>query len=455
MRFKNLIFSTVFSLGALSVGAEPTATLTLTEARQIAQSALLSGNPALTQQLANGLLTANPKDAHALLLLSAAEAELKNPTAARQAAAKAYRAGDTKSQKLQAAQLAAQFALKEERPTLSQIWLRRASLQTQTEEQSEIISRAYRRVKSVNPWSVNLGFSVRPSDNVNNGADKAIQVIDGSPLVGFLSRDAQALSGTIVSGDVRASYRLHATERTRTTVSGRLYVQRVFISDETDALENDDFDATYGEISLGHMFALGDRAGDLAQFRLTRGTYWSADDTNYHLLRLDADRTWAVTPKTSLTLGASVAQYSRPGDDLQDSESYILRGRVSHGLENGDRIGFGLTYQQSDSDAVNRRSDQISARLTYGFSKSWGPAKASASLQITDADYPDYELGFFAVPGGRNDLSAYADLSLFFEDYDYAGFAPTVTFRAGRATSNVGRFETSEFSVNFGFQSKF
>ena len=230
MRFKNLIFSTVFSLGALSVGAEPTATLTLTEARQIAQSALLSGNPALTQQLANGLLVANPKDAHALLLLSAAEAELKNPTAARQAAAKAYRASDTKTQKLQAAQLAAQFALTEERPTLSQIWLRRASLQTQSEEQSEIISRAYRRVRSVNPWSVNLGFSVRPSDNVNNGADKAIQVIEGAPLIGFLSRDAQALSGTIVSGDVRASYRLHATERTRTTVSGRLYVCLLYTS---------------------------------------------------------------------------------------------------------------------------------------------------------------------------------------------------------------------------------
>ncbi|MEO9820676.1 MAG: surface lipoprotein assembly modifier [Paracoccaceae bacterium] len=455
MRFKNLIFSTVFSLGALSVGAEPTATLTLTEARQIAQSALLSGNPRLTQQLANGLLAANPEDAHALLLLSAAEAELKNPTAARNAAAKAYRSGDSKTQKLQAAQMAAQFALIEERPTLSQIWLRRASMQTQTDEQSEIISRAYGRVRSVNPWSVNLAFSVRPSDNVNNGADKAIQVIEGERLIGFLSRDAQALSGTIISGDVQTSYRLHATKRSRTTLGGRLYVQRVLLSDDAERLENDDFDATYGEISLGHMFALGDRAGDQARFRLTRGTYWSADDTNYHLLRLDADRVWAVTPNTSFTLGASVAQYTRPGDDLQDSESYSLRGRVSHGLENGDRVGFGLTYQQSNSDAVNRRSDQISARLTYGFAKAWGPAKARASLQIADAKYPDYVLGFITVPGGRSDTSAYADLSLFFEDYDYAGFAPTVTFRAGKSSSNVGRFDTREFSVNFGFQSKF
>ncbi len=455
MRFKSLIFTTAFSLGALSVGAEPTATLSLTEARQIAQSALLSGNPGLTQQLANGLLVANPEDSHALLLLSAAEAELKNPTAARQAAAKAYRAGTSKPQKLQAAQMAAQFALIEERPTLSQIWLRRASLQTETDVQSKTIARAYGRVRSVNPWSVNLAFSVRPSDNVNNGADTAIQVIDGAPFIGYLSRDAQALSGTIVSGDVRTTYRLRGTERSRTTLGGRLYVQRVFLSDEAERLENADFDATYAELSLGHTFALGDRRGDLASLRLTRGTYWSADDTNYHLTRLDADRTWALTPNTSFTLGASAAHYMRPGSDEQDSESFILRGRVSHGLDNGDRLGLGLSYQKSNSDTVNRRSEQISARVTYSFSKSWGPAKARASFQITDADYPEYELGFFEVPGGRSDLSAYADLSLFFEDYDYAGFAPTVTFRAGKSSSNVDRFDTQELSVNFGFQSKF
>ena len=47
------------------------------------------------------------------------------------------------------------------------------------------------------------------------------------------------------------------------------------------------------------------------------------------------------------------------------------------------------------------------------------------------------------------------DVTLFFEDYDYAGFAPTVRISAGRRSSNFSMFSSSEFSVSLGIRSKF
>jgi len=83
-----------------------------------------------------------------------------------------------------------------------------------------------------------------------------------------------------------------------------------------------------------------------------------------------------------------------------------------------------------------------------------GPARVSAGVVLGYSDYPDY-VALFAVPGGRQDKSVYANVSLFFPDVDYAGFAPTVQISTGRKFSNVSRFDTRELSVAMGIQSKF
>ena len=59
------------------------------------------------------------------------------------------------------------------------------------------------------------------------------------------------------------------------------------------------------------------------------------------------------------------------------------------------------------------------------------------------------------VEGGRQDQSIYGDISLFFADYDVAGFAPTLQVRTGQRSSNVNRFEISETTITLGIQSKF
>lgn len=457
MRLRSLFAATCLGLAALGSGASAVP-VTLDQARQVAQVALDQGQPDVTLQIVSSLLRVNPQDSHALLLASAANQAIGEPKFARRAASLAYRHSENKAQRLQAAQFAASSAFAEERPTLTQIWLRRAAQHAQTEEDAEAIARAYRRLRVVNPWSFYANLSIRPSSNINNGSNSAEQIIEGIPVVGQLSGGAQALSGLIGTLSFSTAYRLHADETSFTSLGFRTEVQRVSLSSEAQDLAPEvssrDFSYTYAELSLDHTFVVGQRKGDHMRLGATAGGLWSPDDLEYTLVRLDAERVWRPDENQSLSFGGSVASYRRD-IDFRDSASIGLRGGYSRKLENGDGLGFTLAYEVTDSDDPNRRSDSVNARIRYSFAKAWGPAKASAALTLSHDDYADYRVGFFAVPGGRQDTGAYADLSLFFEDYDYAGFAPKLTVRAGRKSSNVSRFETREFSVRLSIQSKF
>ena len=457
MRLRSLLLASTLSLAMFNGGALAVP-LTLDQARYVAQAALEKGQPAVTLQIVSSLLRVNPKDSHALLLASAANRSIGEHTYGRRAAALAYRHSENKAQRLQAAQFAAEAAFAENRPTLTQIWLRRASQQAETEEQQEIIARAYRRMRVVNPWSFYANLSIRPSSNVNNGSESALQIIDGVPVVGQLSGGAQALSGLIGTLSLGTSYRLHATETSRTALGFRTQIQRVSLSSEAKELAPDvsssDFSYTYAELSLDHTFAVGERKGDHVRLGATAGALWNPDDMDYSLLRIEAERVWQLKSGQRLSFGGSVSSYDRDGT-FRDSTSVSVRGGYSQKLENGDGLGLTLAFEHADSDDPNRRSESINARVRYSFAKPWGPAKASASLTLSHADYADYSVGFIAVPGGRQDTGAYADISLFFADYDYAGFAPKLTVRAGRKSSNVSRFETRELSVRLSVQSKF
>ena len=344
MRLRQLLFSSLFSLATLSGGAFA-ATITIEEGRRIAQAALSAGQPETTLKIARSLLQANPNDNHALLLAAAANLALKKPLHGRRAAALAYRNSEHTPQRLQAAQLAAQNALLEERPTLTQIWLRRAALHVETEEQSQAIARAYKRLRVINPWSFNAGLSIRPSSNINNGSDSALQIIDGVPAVGTLSGDAQALPGLIGTANLRLGYRLHADETRRTTLGFQTQIRRVALASEAKALAPDtssrEFAYTYAATSLEHVFAVGEKKGEFVSLGATVGGLWTPDDISYSLLRFEGERVWRTKAGNGLRLGASYTGYNRDGD-VNDSTSFGLRGGYTHKLESGDRLGFTL-----------------------------------------------------------------------------------------------------------------
>ena len=431
--------------------------LSLPEARALAVHALSNGRPELASKIASGLLEADPRSPYAHYVLANAYADMGRSRDGRKAAARAYRYSKIPVQRFEAAELAARLSYAEERPTLTQLWLRRAVQNAPSPQIEAQLGKDFAKVRQQNPFSFSLNGGVRPSTNVNNGADTAQQVIDGLPFTGQLSGSAQALSGVIGSLDGIAGYRLRGTARSRMDVSARIYVQRIILDNAAKivapSLRNGDLASTYGEIALNQQFAVGN-PGSSVNLDAAVGQYWTGGNANYGFARLGAGHQWQMNTRIALNLSASVEQRFSARSDIYDSRTLGLVVGARYKLGSGDGVTVSLNLLNTNSDFVNSRVSAAAVRMSYSFADKIGPALVSFGLALGRSDYPDY-VAVFNVPGGKQDRSAYADMNIFLPDIDYAGFAPTLRLRAGRTQSNVSRFNTREFSVTVGIRSKF
>ncbi|MDW4499659.1 hypothetical protein R5H30_16820 [Sulfitobacter sp. D35] len=448
-------------LSAATAGAdtEPDeVTLSVDEARGIAIEAAAAGDaPELVVRLGEALLAANPDDAVVHYLVAEAQGQLGRPGRGRRSAARAYRLSGDDLSRFQSAELAARLAFADSRPTTTQIWLRRAAQYAPSVEIEQRIAEDYARVRRINPFSFYLRTAVRPSDNVNDGADSALQVIDGIPFTGVLSGAALALPGTVFATDFNLGYRLRADDRSQTSAGLRVYIQRVALNDEArdkaPEVSNSDFGYTYLAATLDHAFAVGEAKG-VARVGGAVGRLWYGGDPSYDFIELNAGRSWRLGDATALSLDGSVERQFNDFASLFNATEYELVGAVDHELANGDAIGMSLNLQRITSDFENARYDSAALRAVYGFDRKLGPARVTAGLTLGYSDYPDY-IAVFEVPGGRQDKSVYGDVNFFFPDIDYAGFAPNLRISTGRKYSNVSRFDTRETSVSVGIESKF
>ena len=431
--------------------------LTLPQVRGLAVEAIRRGENKLAVQLADGLLKADPKSSFAYYTRATAQGQMGQTQAARRSAARAYRFANSALHRFEAAELAARLSYADERPTLTQLWLRRAVQNAPNEQVERQLGQDYGVVRSQNPLSFSLRGGLRPSSNVNNGANSAVQIIDGQPEVGTLSGSAQALSGVVATLDGQLRYRLRGTKRSRTEIGSRLYVRRVTLSSEARAMASDltqgDLGSTFAEVNLRHDFAIG-TSGSAGNVTGAIGQFWNGHNKSYGFARLQAGRDWALTGGMRLSLGGLVERRLSNVRNTQDATSFALTGGLSTKRGNGDRLSLSLNLRHTDSETANFRYSSATLSATYALAERVGPAQISASIAAGYTDYPDYSF-FIPVPGGRQDKSLYANINFFFPDLDYAGFAPKVTVTAGRKFSNVSRFETEELSVSLGIQSKF
>lgn len=439
--------------------------LSLDQGLHVAVASLKQGKPEITLQLSRGLLQADPKNPMLHYLQANAYAGLGKPVDARQSAARAYRYADRSEDKFQAAQLAARSALQADSPTLAQYWLRLTAIHSPDEIADQRIAQDYLALRRINPWSFRIRTEIKPSDNVNNGADSALQIIDGDPVIGRLNGAAQALSGVIGVVDLSSAYRFRQSAESETSVAGRLYIQRVSLSSEAKAqapnVTGSDFASTYGELSLRHAMAVG--SGDtkgIAIFEGTLGTSWYGDERSYNLARLDASRSWTLGKSRLEISGLAETRFSARYA-TNDANIIGLGAQISRALSNGDRLTLSMAYRDTNAVGTNGTFWSASMRANYAFAKPLGPARLSAALTLGYSDYPTYQLflpskgGIGPVQGGRQDSSIYGDLNFFFDQYDYAGFAPVLRIRTGQKDSNISRFDIRESSISLGIQSKF
>lgn len=431
--------------------------LSLPQARDLAVEALNTGNPGLAVQVARGLLQANPNDPFAHYVIATAAARLDRPAESRKAAARAYRASEDTQVRFRSAQLAAKMAYTENRLSLAQLWLRRSAINAPDAEAEAVVARDYAVLRRANPWAFRLRTDLRPSSNVNKGADTALQIIDGVPVTGYLSGSAQALSGLIGSLDIAARYRVRANGQSATSLGARFYAQRVALSEEARAqapsAQNSDFASTYLEASVDHAFALGENGQ--AGLEAAYGESWYAGARSFRFARVGASRSWR-TGRDFWTLNGLFERRFDAPYSVNDAQVWGLGGVWKRPLASGDRLTLAFAVRDSDAAHVNGTYRSGSLRANYRFGRMIGPVRLSAGLVLGYSDYPNFlSGGFISVPGGRQDRSVYGDIGMMFSDFDYAGFAPMLRLRAGRKTSNDTRYSTREFSLSLSFESKF
>jgi len=430
--------------------------MTPTSARDLALAMLAEGRPDVAAQIADQLIAADPGDAFAHLLLARALADAGRPDEARRAAARAFRRSDTGHEKFRSAQFAAQMAVQQERFTAAQIWLRRALPHVPDPRFREVVEADYRRVRALNPLNLRFDLSVTPTSNANNGADSPFVVIDGIPVIGLLSGDALALPGTVASFDAKLSWRLAGSAAGRTDMTARLYTRQVIFTDEArrkaPGVRGRDYSSVTAEVGMIRRQKLGE---SLLSFGVTLGRTWQGGEPRQDDVAVSLGWGRSLGPATELALTAEREWRDNLLFRSGDQDITSLTAQLGRDLGGAGSLGVALNWRGSDSPSTNGRSERWTAYASWQPAQAVGPAELTLYLGAARETFPDYRVGFFAVPGGREDESVFATADLLFTGLDHAGFAPALTIQGRRTRSNVSRFETEELSVSLGLRSSF
>jgi hypothetical protein len=434
--------------------------LSLNQARILAVEALNAGRPGFAIQLGKGLLKADHRDAQAYYLIAAGYARLNDPVMARRAAGYAYRFARPGADRYQSAQLASRMAFESGHYSLSQLWLRRTAIHAPSEDVQRRLADDYGLLRRLNPWSLRIRADLRPSDNVNNGSDTSLNIIDGVPDGGKINGSALALSGMIASLDLAPAYRLRSDGASVTTLGARLYIERVKLSGAAASIAPrttaSDFASTYASVSLAHGVSAGQPgAGGAAQVALSLGESWYGGARSFRFARLDAQRRWNLGDAARLDLRALLERRYMAAYASNDARIVELGADFDKPLGNGDSLTISFALRESRAKFVNGSYSAASIYAEYGFEQPIGPARLSLGLVLGFTRYDTYVASVFLPPSQRTDRSAYGDVSLIFDRLDYAGFVPTLRLRSGRKTSNFSRFSSRETSISLGISSRF
>lgn len=445
-------------------------TLSLDQSRALARGALRQGNAALAHRLASALLTRDPADTEARLVLAASAARLGDPALAYDQAGRAFARAQRDDLRYEAAHIAAEAAFLQGRKTLAQLWLRRAAQTAPDRLRKARTAQDYRAVRAQNPWRAQLDLSVAPSSNINNGASTDRLIVNGQSTQATLSGDAQALLGLESRAVARLSYRLRDAPRSVTEFGLRVESRSYALSDSAKALaptaRGSDF--AYGSVELlfNRHLRPAQSSGPLS-FGATLGQSFYAGRDLGRYVQLRAGRGAQLAPAVQGAASALIERQWRARNDGGDTASVALTVQLQRqfGGDTGGNSGGSLaggfsgslhaTLLHVSGEIANARNTTLRLGARISPDKPIGPVRPSFGLSASLRDFPSYSLGLVSLPNGRQDTTLSAEVDLLFPKLDVWGFAPTLTLTAARGRSNISRFETRHLGVSFGFQSLF
>ena len=464
MRFWLAICALMAVLMAAPVVAEPAPDaegllrLSPAEAREAGLRAMQNQRPDIALQVALALIARDGADPFAHFLMATALSALNRLPEAQAAGKRAFRFAQSPEQKFQAARATALAAYDQNRLIAAQWWLRRTIRAAPDAARRERSVAEFQSVRDKNPLVLGLRFAAAPSDNVNSGSSSAFNTIDGVPIVGTLSPDAQKLSGLVFEAGLDLQYRLRKAATGNTSLGLVASIRDVRLSraakTRLGAVNAPDLASQQIEISLRQSYTPKG-----AKYRLSfagaLGRRWKDGVEPQDLGRVTLGYAKALGTRDYLEISTSAEQRSRTGPLPRGDRVYSLRGSVVHRLKNADRLTGTLYSSGYDTARFGQSSTTLGFQIGYELARAVGPLRLTVNFGAQRSVFRGYSIAGIPVPGGRQDDRAFAEVLVLFPKIEFAGFAPQLSLRRQMTGSNVSRFDTLETSATLGIKSTF
>ncbi|MEP3441356.1 MAG: surface lipoprotein assembly modifier [Sulfitobacter sp.] len=452
-----------------------TVTLSPDQLRLAAELNLRNGQPERALAFADALLLRDPNDVTALLVRAGALRATQDYKGAQTAARAGWKLADNDGQKYTAAVLMAQALSSDEKRTRAQFWLRRAAHVAPTPAHEARAKRDFRYVRQRNPWQTHLSFTLAPNSNINNGSSRdtsalLYQILD--PFTGGeaneveLGAASKAISGLEAGFDLQTRYRFKQTERSAHDLRLRLSYRTYELSNSSkddlaaeDALREaqgqDPLDITgsdfeYGIVQLGYGYKRlrADRRGEFSLTADIGQSFYGRERLNSYL-RTSLGQSYFLSKTTKLNFG--ISSDLRQAQRGSDQHLMSLSAGISRQLSGGNGIYFGASVSTVNSESETLEYDEIRLRSGYVL----GRRIMGTALQFgVSTSYRDYDVSLHD-PSGRRDFEIGGEITATFEQIDYLGFNPTVSFTAETTDSNIGLNDVNRFGLSIGIASSF
>lgn len=439
---------------SLALAAAPAAgqeaRLSIVQSLRFASDLQQTGRPVEALQITEILLGRDPADVGALIVASRSLRDMGRYDEAVASGRAAWDAASTDRERYGAAIVTAEALSSGGRRTLAGLWLRRAAEVAPDDRLRDRAIRDFRYVRSRNPVTTRLGFSVTPSDNINAGPTTNSFVIGG---IEFVDPSAVPLSGLRFSVSADLGYR-------QDLESGGRIVYGLFVSADEHRLtgnaasvpgaDADDYDRQRAEVSIDYRPPETEGAGRV-NYGLALGRDWLGDNPLEDYAEARAVWSLPMDDGQGLSVRAALRVGDRKDNALRSSETISFGATYGRRVGDGDRISLGGTVQRVFSESNAIAHDAVSAAVTYSLGQPMAGGQLSASAEIGLRDYtaPLYS------PEIRQDRSVGVTISYLASSLDWFGFAPTFDLFAERNMSNVSLFDTETLGLRIGVRSTF
>ncbi|NNL34790.1 MAG: hypothetical protein HKP35_03130, partial [Silicimonas sp.] len=312
-------------------------------------------------------------------------------------------------------------------------------------------AQAYRTVAQRNPLQVSLRFSLKPSNNVNNGAETLDVTVGGLPF--RLDSSGQQLGGWEGSTGVTLSYRLSESPTARTDLLGEASFRKVWLESDASTLAPGarDSDYDYGAVVAGlrHQRLIWPEIGPSAITGVV-GQSWYGGSELARWAEVFLNQSVRQSDVSLLRFGLQGRLEKRLDDAINDNRTLGVSVEYLHSLGGDGAYSLGAIARNiwSDSATVDGTVFGLNASRSFGRVGSVVPRIA---LSAETRDYQKWVV----TPGGREDRTLSLRLDVNWPDVSYYGFVPQATLTARRVWSDVDIYDRNEISLGLTAVSRF